>query len=365
MRIGLLTFHQGTNYGGILQCYATHKLLEAHGHEVEEIVIEKELPNLRSRIYNKLRTLESPKQLFKVFIDLINKKKNKSTINNTESNLLLSVFDAFRDQYLHLSPKQTIYSIGEYANKHYDVIIVGSDQVWTDIFDKNSIYFLGWTPNFKGKKIALAACSAHNNVDQKRKKELKPLLKSFSTITVRDNTTANLVECITEKRPAIIGDPSTFYDYHEFITNKKEDPFILVYILGIEIKGGHTLAIEKIRKYYGNISVKLITVGKVTRSLASICNEIITDSRPEDWVDLISKATCVYTDSFHAILFSMKFQRPFIAYYTESIRASRLIYLKEHYDLHNIVDNAENINFENIQPISKDRKTNIIDILAL
>ena len=61
----------------------------------EEIVIEKELPNLRSRIYNKLRTLESPKQLFKVFIDLINKKKNKSTINNTESNLLLSVFDAF------------------------------------------------------------------------------------------------------------------------------------------------------------------------------------------------------------------------------------------------------------------------------
>ena len=32
MKIGILTFHHGTNYGGTLQAFATQKTIEALGH---------------------------------------------------------------------------------------------------------------------------------------------------------------------------------------------------------------------------------------------------------------------------------------------------------------------------------------------
>lgn len=346
MRIGLLTFCQGTNYGGILQCYATHKLLEAKGHHVEEIVIAGSSSNIVSRLYNKMRTLSSPVQFMKEIGDRL--KKQRGSVTSNVNKELLAVFDKFRNENLRLSPLLGVESIGEYANRHYDVIIVGSDQVWTDIYDKQSIYFIGWSPSFRGKKIALAACSAHNHVNKNRNRRLKPLLDSFNIITVRDNRTADLVESIIKKRPSIVGDPSTFYDYKEFLTDKVECPYILVYILGNEIKEGHAKALNTIKGKYGNIKVKLVTVGRCDESLCSSVDEILFACSPQDWVDMIAKAKCVYTDSFHAVLFSLKFGTPFVAYYTEAIRASRLKYLKEFYKLPNIVESVKEISIDNI-----------------
>ena len=37
MKVGVLTFHNAYNYGAILQAYATQKLLENRGHDVEFI----------------------------------------------------------------------------------------------------------------------------------------------------------------------------------------------------------------------------------------------------------------------------------------------------------------------------------------
>ena len=346
MRIGLLTFCHGTNYGGILQCYATHKLLETKGHHVEEIVIAGSRPNIVSRLYNKMLTLSSPIQFMKEIGDRL--KKQRGSVTSNVNKELLAVFDKFRNENLRLSPLLDVESIGEYANRHYDTIIVGSDQVWTDIYDKQSIYFIGWSPSFRGKKIALAACSAHDHVNKNRNKRLKPLLDSFDRITVRDNRTADLVESIIKKRPSIIGDPSTFYDYKEFLTDKVGCPYILVYILGNEIKGGHAKALQIIKRKYGNIKVRLVTVGRCDESLCLSVDEILIACSPQDWVDLIAKAKCVYTDSFHAVLFSLKFGTPFIAYYTEAIRASRLKYLKEFYKLPNIVESVKEISIDNI-----------------
>ncbi len=359
MRIGLLTFCHGTNYGGILQCYATHKLLEAKGHNVEEIFITGSRLNIVSRLCNKMRTLHSPAQFIKVIRDRL---KNSEIIPSSNKDLL-PIFDKFREEYLCLSPSLEVDTIGEYANRHYDMIIVGSDQVWTDIYDKHSIYFLGWSPSFKGKKIALAACSAHKHVSKSRNKTLKPLLQSFDRITVRDNRTADLVESIIKKRPSIIGDPSTFYGYKEFLSDKIESPYIFAYILGNEINGGHAKALQKLKRKYGNIRVRLVTIGRCDESLRSETDEILFACSPQDWVDLIAKATCVYTDSFHAVLFSLKFGTPFIAYYTEAIRASRLKYLKEYYNLRNIVESVDDISVNCI--ISKNVNSNPEDFYTI
>ena len=37
MKIGILTFHNGTNYGGFLQCFAMYRFLKDIGHNVSVI----------------------------------------------------------------------------------------------------------------------------------------------------------------------------------------------------------------------------------------------------------------------------------------------------------------------------------------
>ena len=37
MKIGILTFHNTINYGGVLQCYALKEVLKSFGHDVKII----------------------------------------------------------------------------------------------------------------------------------------------------------------------------------------------------------------------------------------------------------------------------------------------------------------------------------------
>ena len=54
---------------------------------------------------------------------------------------------------------------------------------------------------------------------------------------------------------------------------------------------------------------------------------------PSEWVKLISNARFFITDSFHGVIFSIKYSTPFLGYYLEEIRAPRLIDLKTRYNL--------------------------------
>ena len=99
--------------------------------------------------------------------------------------------------------------------------------------------------------------------------------------------------------------------------------------------GGHCAAFEKIKEKYRNIKVLGIVPSS---SLINIyIDERLEVISPIEWVNLIYYAKFVYTDSFHAILFSIKFQKDFLAYYSEVTRASRLLGLKNMFGLDNRV----------------------------
>jgi len=331
MKIGILTFHFGNNYGGILQCYALFNYIRNVGHTVEIIDYKPNISsNLFDRITRKLKTISSPSQLLSILkygINLLLKKK----INNEPKSCLPKIFDEFRSKYLIFSPRTEQDSISTLANR-YDAVIVGSDQVWTDLYSGDSTYFLDWIPvNSQVKKIAYAACSAHSKVTRSRSRELRKLLDNFALITVRDTFTQALTQSITGQKPEIVADPTLLYDFKEFIHAKKGQEYILSYILDDEINGGHFEALEKIKKNYGNLPVKLIYIPGKNTSAKKFADEILTNVTPEKWVNLFANAKFVYTDSFHGVMFSIKFNKPFLAYYTNPVRASRLIDLKKRF----------------------------------
>lgn len=338
MKIGILTFHFGNNYGGILQCYALQQVLKKEGYIVEVINFQPSSEAIIDRIKNKLKQIGSYKE-FVENIGRLCKAKNKP-IHIEYANEIKRQFNLFRNEYIKLSQPLNEDNIGLYVKEHYDAIIVGSDQVWTSLYDKIPIYFMGWLPEFDGLKLSYAACSAHKYVRGKRKEELKSLLEKFSYISVRDSVTAELVSNIIEKTPDIVPDPTELYDFKEFISeNKYGEPYILTYVLGDEIDGGHEVALSKIKRITGVEKVIAIVIPNNNLDIVNYTDDVLYHVSPAEWINLFYHASAVYTDSFHAIMFSLKFSKPFIAYYKNAIRSSRLIDLKERRGISCIIEN--------------------------
>lgn len=340
MRIGVITVEAGTNYGAVLQCYAFQKILKDMDNDVEFLRVKpapvSSLTLLRARLA--VATWRDLKQLFHrdTIVELPDEKK--------EMNI---VFDAFREHFFQMSPILDKESVGDYANAHYDAIIVGSDQVWTWLYNPNNASFVGWSPEFKGRRMTYASCSAYSCLrDWRRKHQIAGFLSKFDYISVRDITTQKLIRNITGKEVDIVPDPSELYDYEEFraFSPNIDAPYIFVYVLGSEINGGHKLAIEKIKRQYGELSVIGVKTANQLTGVHAIADAMLDNFTPQQWVSYLSHAKVVYTDSFHAILFSIKFGVPFVGYYKNTIRASRLLYLHQKYPEAMIVSDSGEIN---------------------
>ena len=60
---------------------------------------------------------------------------------------------------------------------------------------------------------------------------------------------------------------------------------------------------------------------------------VITDALAVDWMNILREAAFVYTNSFHAVIFSLKFHRQFVAYYGDIVRSSRMTGLRNQFGL--------------------------------
>lgn len=342
MRIGILTFHRGNNYGGILQCYALQQVLKKLGHTVEVIDYRhNDNRGLVRKLYSKYSTADNIGGFLSSLSDFICKHRTVP-FDKALNDASIKEFDEFRSTYLNISKPLDSNTIGDYANAEYDLIITGSDQVWTSLFDNPMAYMIDWKPQFQGKRMSYAACSAHKNLRGSQRNVVKGCLSKFDLITVRDSTTQQLVKNVLGKVPQIVPDPSLLYPYDEFKTQKQTEPYILTYILGDEIEGGHDVALRKIKQQVGDLPVYAIVIPCNSRDITKYADKVFETLSPEQWVDMFYHARYVYTDSFHAIMFSLKFEKPFVSYYRNKIRSSRLIDLKKR-GIDSIYSNANEI----------------------
>ena len=364
MRIGILTFHRGNNYGGILQCYALQQVLKKLGHTVEVIdYCHNDNRGLVRKLYSKYSTADNIGGFLSSLSDFICKHRTVP-FDKALNDASIKEFDKFRSTYLNISKPLDSNNIGDYANAEYDLIITGSDQVWTSLFDDPMVYMIDWKPQFQGKRMSYAACSAHKNLRGSQRNVVKGCLSKFDLITVRDSTTQQLVKNVLGKVPQIVPDPSLLYPYDEFKTQKQTEPYILTYILGDEIEGGHDVALRKIKQQVGDLPVYAIVIPCNSRDITKYADKVFETLSPEQWVHMFYHARYVYTDSFHAIMFSLKFEKPFVSYYRNKIRSSRLIDLKKR-GIDSIYSNANEIC--NISQIYSDtllkRNFSIVDVI--
>ncbi len=347
-KIGILTFHHGVNYGGTLQCYALQEVLRSMGYDVK--VIDFRITRRRSLLKNyidRFLSLSSFQEVGQIIYSIWKKTqrapKRNEVLTKEEQEVVRAKFSQFRSTYLNLTDTVNERTIAAIANE-FDVVVVGSDQIWADIYEQPATFLCEWRPIFKGVRIAYASCSPLGYIQRVHKNRVQRLMGMFSAISVRDKHTASLVYALG-LNSAVVADPTMLLPNWQVSTPIIDGDYVLLYVLREEIKGGLSLALKKIREVYPNSRIVSILSGEssVSRFAEGIDEHILPS--PLEWVNLIAHAKFLFTDSYHGCVFAHRFGIPFNAYYhTENNGKYRLLELGEQIEQKNrFISDAEDL----------------------
>lgn len=339
-KIGILTFHYSNNYGGALQAIALQKVIEGMGYEAEIINF---IPTSYAPI-SKIHYLEILKKIVK-------RKLKKSEIVPTVKKIMLvkshsknmmKKFNSFTTEEMKLSRRVDESSL-ESILEEYRIVVVGSDQVWNPSQRKRPEYFFDYGESLQVKRISYAADATTKEVAEDDLERLKLSLERFDYISVRNEHSSDFVKSVTGKEPDIVVDPTVLYDFN-YEKPDIETGYILAYVIGKEIIGTHRKALAKIKEKYGDLPVYSIKVPEMKAESSDFADKVMYELDPTEWIDMFKNAKFIYTDSYHGVLFSLKYHKPFLAYYTEAFRATRFFDMGKRYNIENyIVQNVKEI----------------------
>ncbi len=317
-KIGIITFFRG-NYGSILQCYATCKVLQKHGFS--PYVIEKE----ENRIINVLRfgcrCIRHPQDIT-TFLH-IRKMQNLGGVQLSEVDK--QYMNNFIERELPVLTLKAFQLRKLGHDEDYVAFLSGSDQIWggyTYIVD--STRFLRFAPKFK--RIAWAPSFGTSNIARYNKKKYKKYISQYNSLSVRELSAVEIVRELTGIIPVALNDPVFLLTQEEW-KSISENVFMNKYVLYYFLDSISDKTIEQISSYCKKNNTKLIVFGPCNYEKLKINFEKV-DGGPEIFVGLIANAQCVFTDSFHAVSFSIIMKKPFFVYkrnYTHGIDQSSRI----------------------------------------
>lgn len=317
MRIGIITFHHADNFGAVLQALALQSFLESWGHEV--VILNHAEPRLPpwSRWRNPQGSLANPIERIR---GLLHQRK------------YCAEFAQFRKEALRLTKFLPDSRALSEATHGLDLIVTGSDQVWH--FSREPRYFLRWNPPFPGRKVSYAASCGSDIQPNADREEIGSWIRAFDSISVRDDFSARLIQQASGCLPEVVADPTLLVSPNPWIQvpARKPKKYFLIYLLGAS-PAGLGPWMRRVQEQHGPGPWIWIN-GQADRIPRPPPADFkIWHAAPGEWLGWIQGCHALLTDSFHAILFALQFQKPFFISPTDSFRSPRLADLARRYDL--------------------------------
>lgn len=300
-KIGIITYHNVVNYGAILQTFALQKVLEEIGYEVEIIDYENDYfrqkyinnftilhaNSFQLKIKNLLRYLLIPK------VSYLRRKQRQNLIKFTIDNLNLS------------SIKYTRNTI-DTSNKHYDIFITGSDQVWNlKLSGNDSTYFLDFVKS--KKKISYAASFGNSSMSAQLEKLIFNHISDFNSVLVREKSGKKILNNYNIESNVVV-DPTLLLNskdwQDQFGEMKMSEDYIFVYLVAPQ-----TNLIDAAIRYANELNLKIIVFGRTKIKYKN--TKHIYDATIEEYLSYINHAKAVFTTSYHGVLFSINLNKEF------------------------------------------------------
>lgn len=329
-KVGILTMHAVWNYGSYLQTLATYKFIENAGYY--PVVIDYRYPTKYhlENSFNFIKTTTVEDTIKKTILNKIT-SKIACWIVNPDKGKKHKCFISFYNDNLRLT--KSYYSMNElFSNPpHYDIYVVGSDQVWNPNFihhDKS--FFLSWVPKGK-KKISYASSIAVKEFPIEFLNDFRNELSSFRTISVRENPRF-LCQLLKRDVKQVL-DPTFLLNKKEWMKYSNTDPlikgdYILCYILGYSYNP-YPYIYKVISRVKKKLRCKVVVIdGNPSQIYKGY--KIFPNGGPVEFLNLFYNAKFVITTSFHGTAFAINFNKDFIAVVNDiSSNDNRIISIAE------------------------------------
>lgn len=333
-------FHK--NYGGVLQAFATVEYLKKENIDFRIIRFYRD-----TTLVEKVR--DFPRLLNKVWLNsrLEGMQRETSLKKNPEycqhDKERMAAFETFmHDKF---DPWVDIYhgskDLCERAVK-YDVVITGSDQLWSPAALPTNFFNLMFVPDGK-LKISLASSFGVKEIPWYQKRRTAQYLNRIEYISMRENRGSEIVKELTGRDVPTILDPVFFLSKDEWlerIPNKREidEPYIFAYFLGTTQE--YRNAVQKLAKDEGMKVVALRHMDQYVKEDEGFGDFAPYDVGPERFLNFLRNAEYVCTDSFHGTAFSILNEKQFVVFnrYAENSsfsKNSRIDTLCVNFDLEN------------------------------
>lgn len=301
-KVKTITCHEVYNHGATLQELALLDYLDELGFDAETIsykpdyltkphqIFSCENPNWNKHIITKLIyiVLKAPQKIRNIKrrknFDIFSKKHIKSTALIYKSN------EALKENI----PKATAY-------------ICGSDQIWNSLHNngKDPAFYLDFAPE-ESIKISYAASFATEQISEDIKAFVRKKVSYLNKISVRETSAVKILNDIGIQKVTHVCDPVFLRSRDFWISlcapNIINEKYIFIYDFDNNILLKKTAL--NFKKKYG---FKIITINKNIK----YSDQNYWNFGPDYFLTLIKNASFILTNSFHAVAFSIIFEKNF------------------------------------------------------
>ena len=300
MKVSLITLHRITNFGSMLQTYATQTAIENLGHTVEVVDYVPEGMSFYRAVFPKGHQ-SVIKRLIK-FLPLL-------AVNTVQ----FSIVNRFMKRFIHVTDKRyRCYQDLLDNTPQADVYVSGSDQVWNtqnnNPPDDLKAYYLQFAP--KGKtRVAYAGSFGKTDFTEDEKQAIHGWLSEYDAISVREDTALETLKEVGIDGGVHVVDPSLLLSADEWraFCDKPapKDGYVFIYNLNRN-KVVEELALAIAKKNGWRVVNFADSLEFVAGAQNRPCNTAM------DLLRYVANADFVVTDSFHGTAFSLNFERQFL-----------------------------------------------------
>ena len=249
MKISLITLHRLFNYGSVLQSYATQKIFQNYGCDVEIV------DYVTEQRTNKRLFLGIPKDFHGGFL----KKMCYLFLKSFSVMIKKITFGSFLRKNCNLTKKKYIKAEDIIKNPpQADVYVSGSDQVWNSEYNEgvDKGFFLEYAPEGK-KVISFVSSFGKTQLDENEKEITKKYLEKYDAISVREDAAEKIVNDLGYEAEWLL-DPTLQINKEEWVKIASprliKEKYLILMLLYNEDNG----ATEYARKIALQITQKMI-----------------------------------------------------------------------------------------------------------
>lgn len=317
-QVGIITFHCSNNYGAMLQAYGLKRFLNGKGIGTE--IVRYEPPYMTGRHwwipYAPIQGLKGRIWgLFHMWNGFLAHMRVREEFSRQRANM-----ERFRRTYLLEPGQRKALSVRGLRKLTYRCYIVGSDQIWNPAITcgLRRAYFGAFQARGKEKVISYAASFGGASIPARYDGDFGRLVRHVDALSVREEAAIPYVKRFYEGEVAAVLDPVFFLERETWQQAEKapeKKGYILVYVT----EGNRRMA-----EYAGKLArEKKLSVVEVRAGLQGADQGFDLDvtAGPAEFLGYIHHADYVVTNSFHAVAFSIIFQKKFLAFAHSSLSA--------------------------------------------